>query len=331
MIAVTGATGHIGNVLVKQLYKEQGGKGKIRVLVPPGETMESLKGTMVEVAVCDVTDYASVLEGIRGADLVYHLAGVISIVSGKGELMQRVNVSGTKNVLDAAKEAGVRRVVYVSTVHVFAEPPEGREINEETPVGPELVKGDYARTKAEAALYARQAAAAGQDIVLVHPTGVLGPYEFKGSHTNAMLRGVMKSHYPMKFGGCYDFVDVRDVAAGILLAAKKGRAGESYILGGNCISVGELFEIVARLCGLRPPRLNAPVWLVKAIAPFGEAWAKARKTTPTFTPYSIQTVLSNSNISSAKARRELGYSPRPISVTLSDFVRWARKEEVSYT
>ena len=330
MIAVTGATGHIGNVLVKQLYNQLGGREKIRVLVPPGETVAPLRGALVEVAVCDVTDYASVLESLRGADMLYHLAGVISIVSGRAELMRRVNVSGTKNVLDAAREAGVKRIVYVSTVHVFTEPPAGAEINERTPVDPAAVKGDYAKTKAEALLYARRAAAAGQDIVIVHPTGVLGPYEPKGSHTNAMLRGVMKSRYPMKFGGRYDFVDVRDVAKGILLAGQKGRAGESYILGGNRISVGELFEIVARLCGLRPPRLNAPVWLIKAAAPFGEAWAKASHTTPTFTPYAIQTILSNSNISSAKARRELGYAPRPIAQTLGDFVKWARKEEVSY-
>jgi dihydroflavonol-4-reductase len=330
MIAVTGATGHIGNVLVKQLYRQLSNKEKIRALVPPGETVAPLKGALVEVAVCDVTDYASVRDALRGVDLLYHLAGVISIVKGKAELMQRVNVSGTKNVLDAAREAGVRRVVYVSTVHVFTEPPAGAEINEQTPVDPALVKGDYARTKAEALLYARQAAAAGQDIVIVHPTGVLGPHEPKGSHTNAMLRGVMKSRYPMKFGGRYDFVDVRDVAAGIRMAARRGRAGESYILGGSRISVGEMFEIVARLCGLRPPRLEAPTWLIRAIAPFGEAWAKASHTTPTFTPYSIQTVLSNSNISSAKARRELGYSPRPIAATLGDFVKWARKEEVSY-
>jgi len=330
MIAVTGATGHIGNVLVKQLYNQKGRQEKIRVLVPPGETIEPLRGTLVEVAVCDVTDYKSVLEGIRGADVVFHLAGIISIVSGKFDLMQRVNVAGTKNVLDAAREAGVRRVVYVSSIHAFSEPANGCSINEMTPVDPALVKGDYAKTKAAATLYARRMAAAGQDVVIVHPTGVLGPYEFKNSHTGAMLKGVMHSRYPVKIGGCYDFVDVRDVARGILLAAEKGRSGESYILGGNCITVGELFEIVARLCGLRAPKYSVPIWLVKAIAPFGEAWAKASHTTPTFTPYSIQTLLSNSNISSAKARRELGYSPRPIAVTLGDFVKWARKEEVSY-
>lgn len=331
MIVVTGATGHIGNVLVKQLYFSHGGLERIRVLVPPGETMEPLRGTVVEMAVCDVTDYDAVLEGIRGASVVYHLAGVISIVNGKSELMHRVNVSGTKNVLDAARACGIPRVVYVSSVHAFTEPPEGLEINERTPVDPERVLGDYARTKAEATLCAREAAAAGLNVVIVHPTGVIGPYEFKNSHTGAMVKGVMMKRYPMKFGGRYDFVDVRDVAAGIQLAAKKGRAGESYILGGSSISVGELFEIVARLCGFNPPKHCAPLWLLRAIAPLAEAWAKLRGRTPTFTPYSLQTLLSNSNISSAKAREELGYNPRPIAVTLADCVRWVRKEKVSFT
>lgn len=327
MIVVTGATGHIGNVLVRQLYNHKNGT-KLRVLVPPGETLESLKGTVVETAVCDVTDYSSVVDAIRGAELVLHLAGVISIVNGRRDLMRRVNVTGTKNVLDAARECGVPRVVYVSSVHAFVEPPEDGMIDEETPVDPERVQGDYARTKAEATLYARQAAFKGQDVVIVHPTGVIGPYEFRNSHTGAMLKGVMRKRYPMKFGGRYDFVDVRDVASGILLAAEKGRSGESYILGGNRITVAELFEIVARLCGIRPPRHNAPLWVVKCAAPLAEAWAKLRGSTPTLTPYSLKTLLSNSNISSAKAMRELGYSPRPIALTLADFVRWARKEEV---
>lgn len=330
MIAITGATGHIGNVLVKQLYNRFGAEEKIRVLIPPGETMEPLKGTPVEVVVCDVTDYLSVKDGITGAQILFHLAGVISIVKGRKELMQRVNVAGTRNVLDAARECGIARTVYVSSVHAFIEPPNGGEINENTPVDPEKVTGDYAKTKAEATLYARQAAAQGQYIVIVHPTGVLGPYEYKNSHTGAMLKGVMSRKYPMKFGGRYDFVDVRDVAAGILLAAERGRTGESYILGGSSISVGELFEIVARLCGLKPPRFNAPIWLLKALAPMAESWAKICRTTPTFTPYSLQTLLANSNISSEKARTELGYMPRPIAVTLADFVHWARKEEVSF-
>lgn len=330
MIVVTGATGHIGNVLVRQLYCQKGKANKIRVLVPPGETMEPLRGTFVETAVCDVTDYASVLESIRGADVVFHLAGIVSIVNGMHDLLQRVNVQGTKNILDAARECAIPKVVYVSSVHAFTEPPEGREINEKTPVDPEKVQGGYARTKAEATLYARKAAAGGQNIVIVHPTGVIGPYEFKNSHTGAMLKGVMKKKYPMTFGGRYDFVDVRDVAAGIILASEKGRAGESYILGGNSITIGELFEIVARLCGLQPPRFNAPIWLVKTVAPMTEAWSKMRKTTPTLTPYALQTLLSNSNISSDKAKLELGYSPRPIAATLADFVRWTRKEEVSF-
>jgi dihydroflavonol-4-reductase len=330
MIVVTGATGHIGNVLVRQLYNQRGRRHRIRVLVPPGETMEPLRDTVVETAVCDVTDYASVLRNIRGAELVFHLAGIVSIVNGRQELLRRVNVQGTKNVLDAAREAQVRRVVYVSSVHAFVEPPDGCEINERTPVDPVKVLGDYAKTKAEATLYARQAAAAGQDIVIVHPTGVIGPYEFRNSHTGAMLKGVMKKRYPMKICGRYDFVDVRDVAAGILLAAEKGRSGESYILGGNAITVGELFEIVARLCGLKPPKHSAPVWLVKAVAPITEAWSRLWKKTPTLTPYALKTLFSNSNISCAKARMELGYAPRPIAATLADFVRWAKNEDVGY-
>jgi dihydroflavonol-4-reductase len=330
MIVITGATGHIGNVLVRQLLYRKENQEKIRVLVPPGETMEPLKGTVVEIAVCDVTDYSAVVDGMRGADTVFHLAGIISIVKGRGELMQRVNVQGTMNVLNAAKENGVKRVVYVSSVHAFIEPANECEINEATPVDPDQVHGDYARTKAQATLFARQAASNGQNIVIVHPTGVIGPFEFKNSHTSAMIKGVMKKKYPLKFGGKYDFVDVRDVAAGIILAAERGKSGESYILGGNQISIGELFEIVARLCGLQAPRHNAPVWLLRAVAPLAENWSKLCRNTPTFTPYALQTLLSNSNISCEKARRELGYSPRPIAITLADFVHWARHEEVGF-
>ena len=141
----------------------------------------------------------------------------------------------------------------------------------------------------------------------------------------------MKKRYPLKFGGNYDFVDVRDVANGIILAAKNGKRGESYILGGNNITIAALFEIVAGLCGFKPPRYNAPVWLLRAVAPLTETWSRLFKRTPTFTRYSLQTLLSNSNISSAKAKTDLGYSSRPIAATLADCIKWSRKESVSFS
>jgi len=246
MNLVTGATGHIGNVLVRQLLE----KGeKVRALILRGEDLTPLKGLNVETVVGDVLDPESLKSALEGVQRVFHLAGIISIMPGRNELVRRVNVDGTLNLINAAIQSGVRRLVYTSSIHAIVRAPHGVEIDETLPFDPHNPVGEYDRSKAEATLAVQEAVKQGLDAVIVCPTGVIGPYDYRGSEMGNLIRDCAEQKPQMYVDGAYDFVDVRDVAEGIILAGEKGRMGESYILSGERISVRYLLETIREVTG----------------------------------------------------------------------------------
>jgi nucleoside-diphosphate-sugar epimerase len=319
MNLVTGATGHIGNVLTRILLE----KGeKVRALVLPGEDLTPLEGLNVEITEGDVLDPASLKEAFQGVQDVYHLAGVISIMPGKNDLLRRVNVQGTHNVLEAARHAKIRRLVYTSSIHAITRIPHGATIDENIPFDPEHAISEYDRSKAEASLAVQQAAREGMDAVIVCPTGVIGPYDYRHSEMGSLILDC--SQNPMQFwiDGAYDFVDVRDVAQGIILANEKGRSGESYILSGEQISVHSLMKTIREITGLKSIHIRVPISLAHFAARFTPLYYRLANIRPRFTHYALETVASNSVISNAKARKELGYQPRSLRESLADTVRW---------
>lgn len=323
MIVVTGGTGHIGNVLVRKLV-ETG--QHVRVIVPPQEDDRSLRGLNIELVHGDVRDALSLVEAFRGAKVVYHLAGIVSIMSGYADVFQQVNVIGTQNVLEACFIAGVDRLVYTSSVHAFVELPHGQVAGEDTEINAEKVIGDYAKSKASATCLVRQAIQRGLDAVIVHPSGVIGPYEFKLSNTGRLISRFLAGRTVFYINGGYDFVDVRDVADGLIQACAKGRKGENYILSGEWIGVKELLRLLQEITADTTRQCKVPIWGAKMIAPFTDLYARFRKTEPLLTSYSIYTLQSNSLFSHEKATRELGYSPRPLKETLADTVHWLQND-----
>ena len=319
MILVTGATGHIGNVLIRKLVE----KGeKVRALVWRGEDTSPIQGLDVEPVEGDVLDPESLRAALKGVEKVFHLAGIISIMPGTNSLVRRVNVEGTRNMLAAARQAGVRRLVYTSSIHAIRRVPHGVLIDEQLPFDPENPYGAYDRSKAEASLEVQQAAADGLNAVIVCPTGVIGPYDFRDSEMGSVIRDAALGHTSPYVDGAYDFVDVRDVADGLILAEAKGRAGESYILSGQRISVRYLLETVREVTGRAFTRVKIPFHLAEFAARFTPTyyiWSKAK---PRFTPYSLEVLQSNSQISHTKATRELGYRPRTLYESITDTARW---------
>ena len=315
MWLVTGATGHIGNVLVRKLLKRG---EKVRALIMPNESREPLKGLDVEAVEGDVLDLDSVFESMRG---VFHLAGVISIMPGPNPFVRRVNVDGTKNILRAAKETGVDKVVYTSSIHAIQRADDG-VIDESLPFDADNPYGAYDRSKAEATLEVLNAARAGLEAVVACPTGVIGPYDFRGSMMGAVIHDAAAAKPSLYVDGAYDFVDVRDVADGLISAAKHGKRGESYILSGNKISVRYLLETIREITGRGFFQMKIPFDLAKFAALFTPMYYRFAHATPRFTPYSLEVLKSNSNISHAKATRELGYKPRTIYESISDTVKW---------
>jgi dihydroflavonol-4-reductase len=323
MWLVTGATGHIGNVLVRRLL-ERG--EKVRALIMPGESSESIHGLDVEAVQGDVLNLDSFFESLRGVRGIFHLAGVISILPGSNDFVHKVNVEGTRNVIRAAKDMGIQKLVYTSSIHAIKRIENG-VIDEALPYDPDNPYGAYDRSKAQATLDVQQAAQTGLEAVIVCPTGVIGPYDFRGSMMGHVIRTAAEKKPTLYVDGAYDFVDVRDVADGLIAAAEHGKRGESYILSGQRMSVRYLLETVREITGQGFMLMKMPFELAKWAAQFTPFYYRWTKTSPRFTPYSLEVLKSNSNISHAKATRELGYQPRSLYESIADTVRWflARK------
>ena len=257
--------------------------------------------------------------------MVYHLAGIISIVSGKSDLLHQVNVMGTRNVVEACLKSDVRRLVYTSSIHAFVEPHHGTVIDERLPIDPDKVIGEYAKSKAQATLEVLKGVKQGLEAVIVFPTGVIGPYDYKISEMGGLVIDFVKGKISAYIDGAYDFVDVRDVVIGHILACEKGRKGEGYILSGERITVRELFLMLEEVTGVKAPSFKIPLWLTRIITAFTPLYYTLTNTKPRLTNYSIQTLNSNSLISCEKARYELGYSPRPIIETIKDSIQWFKE------
>jgi dihydroflavonol-4-reductase len=318
MWLVTGATGHIGNVLTRSLLARG---EKVRALILPNESRTPLNGLDVEAVEGDVLNLDSVFQSLRGVTGIFHLAGVISIMPGADSLVRRVNVDGTRNLLTAAKEAGIQKFVYTSSIHAIQRAEKGI-IDEALPYDMDNPYGAYDRSKAEATLDVQKAAQAGLEAVIACPTGVIGPYDFRGSMMGDVIRGAAEQKPTLYVDGAYDFVDVRDVADGLIAAAERGKRGESYILSGQRISVRYLLETVREITGLHFFQMKIPFDLARFAARFTPWYYRTSKSIPRFTPYSLEVLQSNSHISHAKATRELGYRPRPLTESIADAVQW---------
>jgi dihydroflavonol-4-reductase len=319
MYLVTGATGHIGNVLVRKLL-ERG--EKVRALILPGESLLPLAGMDVETVEGDILNQPALLSAFQGMQGVYHLAGIISIMPGSNPEVWKVNVEGTRNVLEAARRSGIRRLVYTSSIHALQRAPHGKVMDESLPFDPDNPYGAYDRSKAAASLEVQKAAREGLDTVLVCPTGVIGPYDFRGSEMGEVIRGAAEGRPSPYVEGAYDFVDVRDVADGMIAASENGRTGETYILSGQRISVRYLLETVREVTGKAFSSIRIPFDLAAFAARFTPWYYRTTRAKPRFTPYSLEVLRSNSHISHEKASRELGYKPRNLYESIGDTVKW---------
>jgi dihydroflavonol-4-reductase len=319
MILVTGATGHIGNVLVRELL---GGGQRVRALVRPGKTPLALAGLDVEIVPGDILNVDSLERAMQGVSLVYHLAASISLAAGPDPETERVNLSGTHNVIAAMQSSGAARLVYASSIYALRKPAGDTPIDESQPFDVLRSQGAYDRSKARASLAVQQAVADGLDAVIVCPTAVTGPYDFHNSETGRAIRLYMPPGLKFTVQGAYDFIDVRDTAHGFILAAAAGRRGETYILGGDRLTIKEMAQMVGQAAPGWHASLEVPHWLAQWVAGFMPFYARLTGTQPIFTRYSLAAVCSNSHISHAKASRELGFQPRPARQAVLDAVRW---------
>lgn len=320
---VTGATGHLGNTLIRQLKKRG---SEIRGLILPTETAANQPG--IRYFQGDVRDKSSLEPLFADTDdrevIVFHTAGIIDISEKVSQSMYEVNVGGTRNMVELCREHQVKRLVYVSSVHAIPEKNKLQVLEEVDHFSADEVVGGYAKTKAEATQIVLDAVREGLDAVVVHPSGILGPFDSSRNHLVQMISDYICGRLPACVSGGYDFVDVRDVAAGCIAAAEKGRTGECYILSNRHYEVKDVLKMVKDVGGGR--RLPVlPMWMAKAAAPAMERIAKWKKIRPLYTKYSLYTLRSNDRFSHDKATRELNYHPRDLYQTIRDTILWMKR------
>lgn len=320
---LTGVSGHLGNVIARQLV-EAG--HRVRGLVLPDDQIEGRLPEEVEIFIGDITNQESLRPLFtvpKGISLrVIHSAGIISIASKAHAKMRATNVGGVKNMLTLSQEHEVEKFIYVSSVHAIPELPHGKTISEVDNFHPDLVVGPYAKTKAEATALVLEAAAGGFDASVVHPSGIVGPYDYGWGHMTQLIEDYCNEKLFAAIKGGYDFVDVRDVAKGTIAASEHGKRGACYILSNQYIALADILQGLQEITGIPKTKLILPLWIAKLSAPWAERYYAIRGKRPLYTPYSLYTLKSNAQFTHEKATIELGYTPRPFRLTLEDTVRW---------
>lgn len=317
MIVITGASGLVGGNLLRALLAQ----GRpVRALVHHDH--RALNGLELETASAGLSDPASLERAFQGAQVVYHLASSISIRMDNWNELERVNVVGTQNVVDTCLRCGVEKLVYFSSIHAYQQEPFDLPLDEDRPLLSDDRVPPYERSKAAAERIARQAPDRGLATVIIIPTAILGPYDFRPSYLGQALQLLSRGRIPALVHGGYNWVDVRDVVKGAMQAERLGRSGSRYILSGHWHSLRDVARITAELSGQAAPRLIVPVWLAELFQPVMAKLAQINGAQPLYTKAMLNAMRSNRQISHACASRELGYAPRPFEQTLKDTLDW---------
>lgn len=315
---ITGATGFIGSAVARALHEE--GRD-IRVLLRSERYIDNLKGIKYEIAKGDLTDIESIRLAMDGCDRVFHIAALYLMWTLKPEIMYKTNVKGTRNVLVAAMDAGIERVVYTSSVAAIGVRDDGYPSDETVEWNLEHINDAYVTSKHLAMKVAKEFSEKGLDIVTVCPSAPLGRGDIKPTPTGQMICDFLNGKTPVYFKGGFDLVDVEDVAIGHLLAEKKGKSGEKYILGGTNIYLKDMYQMLSDISGIRAPGMFLPhgldvfsAWFLETIANY------ITKKSPLITLGGCRIVKQPPFFDHTKAMRELGYSPRPLEETMRNSI-----------
>jgi dihydroflavonol-4-reductase len=318
---VTGGTGFVGANLARELV---GVGASVRVLARRGSDRRALDGVKVEIVEGDLLAPASLARACAGVDTVYHVAADYRLWAPDPAVLRRVNVDGTRAMLEAAGAAGARRIVYTSTVGALGIPGNGASGTEDTPVSLADMVGPYKTSKFLAQQVALELARRGLPVVIVNPSAPIGPWDVKPTPTGQMIVDFMAGRMFATLDTGLNIVHVRDVAQGHMLAAERGRPGETYILGatrGN-LSLAEIGGLLSELTGRRPPRVRVPYALAWCGAACMETVARLTGGAPRVPLTAVRMAKKRMYFSPAKAVRELGLPQTDVRVALRDAVQW---------
>jgi dihydroflavonol-4-reductase len=321
-VFVTGGTGFIGGSVVRCLLAA---RHEVRALVRPGADTRQLDGLPVQRVAGDLRDSDSLRRGIAGCDWVFHVAALYSYWGQRWADFHQINVEGTRRVLQAARDEGVKRIVYTSSVAVLGIPQDGSPGTEETPSTLADMISDYKRSKFLAEEVALDFARQGLPLVIVNPSTPVGIGDHKPTPTGKIIVDFLNGRMPAYVDTGLNVVDVEDVAAGHMLAAERGRVGERYILGGENLTLKQVLDILAEVSGRPPVRIRIPYCVALAWAHVDVALARFNpRHTPSATPETVRLSHKHMYFDPSKAVRELGLPQTPARKALSKAVEWYR-------
>ncbi|MCX7743868.1 MAG: NAD-dependent epimerase/dehydratase family protein [Flavobacteriales bacterium] len=319
-IAITGASGHLGSEIARQL--ERRGDTLKLLIHKDTRALEGIQATFIQGSMMDYPVLEKLLED---CDAVIHCAAIISLNGDPDGKVHQTNVEGTKRLLDTALKCGVKRFIHLSSIHAF-HPEPLHEVLDETRELAHDNAFSYDRSKRDSQLLALSYVNKGLDVVVINPTSLIGPPDHKPSLQGQAFIDIYQGRVPAIFRGGFDFVDNRDVATAIIQSLEKGRTGECYLMSGEYITMLDMIRMVNLATGKKRKAIILPFWVAYALLPFVQLFSLITGKEPLFTKESLHILRhGNTKISSEKAKRELGFSPRPLQETVNDTMQWFKQ------
>ncbi|MBE9258074.1 hopanoid-associated sugar epimerase [Dolichospermum sp. LEGE 00246] len=315
---VTGGTGFIGSHVVRSLLQEG---YQVTALVRPDSNLSNLQGLAVDIVKGDLNN-PNIWEQMQGCEYLFHVAAHYSLWQKDRDLLYINNVEGTRNILAAAEKAGIERTVYTSSVAAIGVGKLGQVVDETYQSPVEKLVGDYKKSKFLAEQVAISAVNQGQDIVIVNPSSPIGPLDIKPTPTGDIILRFLRREMPAYVDTGLNFIDVRDVAKGHLLALEKGKSGDRYILGHQNLSLKQLLEQLSQITNLPAPQTSIPAWIPLTVAWVEEKILAPLGKTPTVPIDGVRMAQQPMYYDASKAIRELGLPQSPLNVALKDAVDW---------
>ena len=322
---VTGAAGFLGSTIVRQLVEKN---KRVRAFVLPNDKSVEYLPSNIEIVKGDLLDIDSLENLFKDSNkyitYVMHIASIVTVNPEYSQLVMDVNVKGTKNIIDMSIKYNIKRLLYCSSTGAIPELKKGK-ISETESFDENKVLGCYSKSKALATKLVLSYKDL-LDVVVVHPSGILGPNDYAKGETTRVLIDIINGKMKAGINGSFNLCDVRDLANGAILALKNGRRGECYILANDMVSFKKFAKMISKEAkNNKKVKLFLPIWLSNIIAKKMEKKAKKNGTKPLMTTFSVYNLARNNDFSSEKAKKELGYETRSYEITIKDEVKWLKE------
>lgn len=321
-VLVTGANGFIGSNVVRELIKEN---ADVRVTIRKNSDTRNIEELDVEKAYCDIRDKESVKNALAGCDILYHTAAYFAHWAPDKKLFYDINVNGTKTLLEEALSQGLKKVVYTSTSNTIGSHGAGNFVKEDAEFNGWEAGDHYAISKYLAEIEAQKLCEKGLPLVIVNPTLVIGVRDRKPTPSGALIVDIANRDMPGYIEGAINVIDVEDVARGQILAAQKGRIGERYLFGNENLFVGEFFNLIAEIAGVKPPKRKIPYKIALFLGYLFQIGSRITRKPPVVSVSQVRLGNMGEHFDCSKAINELGLPQTPIRTTIQKAVNWFRE------